>query len=158
MEIFWKTNFLALESFCKSRKSFKWLVEQDGIIPTRRVIRCQGNFEKRGLRHIGKAKDLKSKFEGGSSVQISILFYFRDGLVAKDMPSGRNFMSIGSSGGKNWSLHRHLKPKKMTKKVKKVKIFEKSVFSLKSFLKSHESFKWLVEQDGIIPTRRVIRC
>ena len=36
-----------------------------------------GKFEKPSRQQIGKAKDLKSKFDAGSSVQISILFHFR---------------------------------------------------------------------------------
>ena len=115
MRNFWKIRFFAFESFLKSRKSFKWLVEQDGIIPTRRVIRCQGNFEKPSRQQIGKAKDLKSKFDAGSSVQISILFHFRESLVSKNMPSGRILMSIGSSGGKNCYEDCRPKAKKMTK-------------------------------------------
>ena len=40
------------------------------LIPTRRVIRCQGNLHFSGLRHIGKAKDLKFKINDVLYIQI----------------------------------------------------------------------------------------
>ena len=67
------------------------------LIPACRVIRCQEKLEKPSRRHIGKAKLFKLKFEDGSYVQISILFYFRIELVTKHMPSGRIFTPTGLS-------------------------------------------------------------
>ena len=64
------------------------------LIPTRRVIRCQGKLEKWGRRHIDDLKDLKSKTNIGSSIQISIWLHFRIELDAKHMPAGRNLTSI----------------------------------------------------------------
>ena len=71
------------------------------LIPACRVIRCQGKLEKPSRRHIDKAKLFKLKFEDGSYVQISILFYFRIELVTKHMPSGRIFTPIGFIDDKN---------------------------------------------------------
>ena len=82
------------------------------LIPACRVIRCQGKLEKPSRRHIGEAKLFKLKFEDGSSVQISILFYFRIELVTKHMPSGRIFRPIGFIDDKNWDKDRHPKAKK----------------------------------------------
>ena len=64
--------------FFHSCRGIQWFVEQDGFIPTRRVIRCQKNFEKPGRRHIDEAKDLKSKFEGCSYVKFRYNFIFGD--------------------------------------------------------------------------------
>ena len=65
------------------------------LIPACRVIRCQEKLEKPSRRHIDKAKLFKLKFEDGSSVQISILFYFRIELLTEHMPYGRIFRPIG---------------------------------------------------------------
>ena len=64
------------------------------LIPTRRVIRCQGKLEKRGRRHIDTLKDLKSKINVDPCVQILISLHFRIELDVKHMLAGRNFTSI----------------------------------------------------------------
>ena len=86
--------FILLTAYLSFSLSKIWLVEQDGIIPTRRVIRCQENFKKRGLQHIDKAKDLKWKINLGSYVQISIWIHFRIELELKYISSGRVSGSI----------------------------------------------------------------
>ena len=85
--IFGGSRFLSSGSFdlaCsiifKPFRCFQWLVEQDGHIPTRRVIRCQGNLHFEGVRHSDEAKDLKWRLKLGPSVQIWIWGHFRGGL------------------------------------------------------------------------------
>ena len=51
-------------------------------IPTRRVIRMQGNLHFQCLRPIYTLKDFELKFEGAPSVQISILMHFREAFFA----------------------------------------------------------------------------
>ena len=76
---FEKVNFGAPEASISVKNSFfsiyqylKVTRRAGCLIPTRRVIRMQGNLHFRGLQHIGEVKDLKSKFEGGSCIQILI--------------------------------------------------------------------------------------
>ena len=97
------------------------------LIPACRMIRCQEKLEKPSRRHIGEAKLFKLKFEDRSSVQISILFYFRIELVTKHMPYGRIFRPIGFIDDKNWDKDRHPKAKKWQKKWK-IEKFLKIIF------------------------------
>ena len=95
------------------------------LIPACRVIRCQGKLEKPSQRHIGKAKDLKLNFEGRSSVQISILFYFPVKLDPKYISSGRILISIGFIEG----LSRHNGCTSEAEKMTKIEFLKKLIFS-----------------------------
>ena len=64
------------------------------LISTRRVIRCQKKLEKWGQRHIGTLKDLKSKINLSSYIQIWIWLYFRIELDVKHMLARRIFPSV----------------------------------------------------------------
>ena len=55
----------------------------------------QGNLQKSGRRHFGKAKDLKLKFESDFYIWILFWGHFRRGFLSKDMPCKRNSVSIG---------------------------------------------------------------
>ena len=55
----------------------------------------QGNLQKSGRRHFGKAEDLKLKFEGDFYISILFWGHFRRGFLSKDMPCKRNSVSIG---------------------------------------------------------------
>ena len=145
-----------------STRHLKWLVEQDGLIPTRRVIRCQENLHFWGLRHFGKVKDLKSKINIGSSVQIWIWIHFRIGLELKYITSGRISEPIDFIEVEN-------PDEGCTSELKKMIILnffwkidflrsEGFIFTFSIIFGFTRHLKWLVEQDGLIPTRRVIRC
>ena len=96
-----------------------WLVEQDVHIYTRRVIRCRRKFEKWGRRHIGTLKDLKSKINLSSYIQIWIWLYFRIELDVKHMLAERIFPSIDFIGVETPDEGRRPEFKK-SEKVKKI--------------------------------------
>ena len=104
--------FSVFELIFRSTRCFTWLVEQDGPIPTRRVIRCQGNLHFWGLRQIGKAKHLKSKINLGSYIQIWIWIHFRIELELKYISSGRVSGSIDFIEVENWFEARRSELKK----------------------------------------------
>ena len=85
----------------------------------------QGNLQKSGRRHFGKAKDLKLKFESDFYIWILFWGHFRRGFLSKDMPCKRNSVSIGfikvENANKGFTF--------WTKKWSNLIIFEKLKFS-----------------------------
>ena len=114
----------------------------------------QGNLQKSGRRHFGKAEDLKLKFEGDFYIWILFWGHFRRGFLSKDMPCKRNSVSIGfikvenaKEGFTSWT-------KKMIKfdHFWKIEIFKfGSNFQVKIHKKSNKSKK-------IFRCRSACRC
>ena len=124
------------------------------LIPTRRVIRCQEKLEKWGRQQIDTLKDLKSKINVGSCIQILIWFHFRIELDVKHMPAGRNISSIDFIGVETPDKDRSSEFKK-SEKVKQNWKFDRVIFlglaAQKSFVylfeRKFKKLKWFVEQD-----------
>ena len=101
------------------------------LIPTRRVIRCQEKLEKWGRQQIDTLKDLKSKINVGSCIQIVIWLHFRIERDVKHMPAGRNISSIDFIGVETPDKDRSSELKKLKKWENKMKIC--IIFSIMSF-------------------------
>ena len=92
------------------------------LISTRRVIRCQEKLQKWGRRQIDDLKNLKSKINIGSSIQILIWPHLRIELDVKHMLGRRNFTSIDFIGVETPDEDRRPEFKKKWKSDKKWKI------------------------------------